>query len=996
MGGGLHVRTLGLILLNFALVLHLRAGGSGLNTVVVINLDSSNSCELGAYYCQQRQVPPQNVLAINWTGGNTIWGSNDLQTTLVTPLLNMLAGEGLTNQIDYIVLSMDIPFQTSDGSAVDSTTSALFYGLRLGDGSDPLGTTNSYAGSEAVFNQDSPVVGSPGYSFLTTMITGDSLAQAEQLVNQGVASDGTFPQQPVILAKSSDILRNIRYVYFDNAIFDVNVLGVSSIFRTNTDSVWWSSPCLGYETGLANFSVPENIFVPGSIADSLTSYGGVIFGDTGQTSLLMFTTNGATGSYGTVAEPGTDVEAFPNPEVYFYQARGFSLAESYYQSVDIPYLGLIVGEPLAAPFARFGSGQWATNINNTVLSGTTNLTVKFRAYDANHPLQQIDLFVDGVYYTTLTNLAPSPGNVLTVSLNGYPVAYTVPGNPTLSTVATGLAAQINAVTNATGVQAVPFGDRVELMSTALDPMAAPSYVADSISSDTPGLSYTVNYLSASTPPWMWPCGANNGVYMMAVGFPSALSYVIQASTNLMEWQPIFTNNVPGLLNFTDADSTNYPARFYRMAWPVADLPPQLSVPQTAGAGALQMNVASVPGQAWGIQVSTDLVHWAAVFTNQGGGAMDYVDTNIASASERYYRAFLASPPPPVFSVVNAATNLNLVQVDNASLPYVVGVTNQGQWTALATNYAIEEIQTAAASAVGSGSNLTTFANAAQPAFLASQALGMQSYSVVSNSLLPLPTNAWIRFTFTLTNGQTVAVSVTNVLDTNSIALAGQIYNAINADPALQGSDGVMAGDYQIIVETAYFNLYARSPGYQAAQIQVRPQESGRITMTTTPGTLTGNLPNLKYRNHVYVTAGADNLAATFSLATTNFPDGYHELTAVAYEGSDVRTETQVTLPVQIQNTPLSATMTLLDLTNDSPVGGIYHIEVAANTNDVSLITLFSTGGALGAATNESGAIFTVAGTNLWGGQHPFYAIVQTTNGPAYRTQTQYATLVDSP
>ena len=991
MVGSRHFRTLGLILLNFALVLHLHAGGSGLNTVVIVNQNSSNSCELGSYYCQQRRVPPQNVLSINWTGGNTLWGSNDLQTTLVTPLLNMLASEGLTNQINYIVLSMDIPFQTSDGPTVDSTTSALFYGLRLGDGTDPLGTTNSYAGSEGIFSRDMPA-GSPGYSFLTTMITGYSLAQAEQLVDQGVASDGTFPQQPVVLAKSSDILRNIRYVFFNNTIFDVNVLGVSRIMQTNTDSVWWSSPCQGYETGLADFTVPGDMFEPGAIADSLTSYGGIIFGSTGQTNELAFIDAGAAGSYGTVAEPENDTQKFPNPEDYFYQARGFSLAESYYQCVNVPYLGLTVAEPLAAPFARTGSGEWATNVANAVLSGTTNLTVKFRAADGNHPLQQIDLFVDGVYYSTLTNLAPSPGNVLTVTLNGYPVTYTVPTNSTLSTVAAGLTARINAVTNATWVQAVPFGDRIELKSTALTSMAAPSFVASSISSNTPGLSYTVNYLPASTPPWMFSASLNkSGAYTMVAGIPSALPYVIQASTNLLNWQPIFTNNVPGLLNFTDDGSTNYPARFYRMAWPTPNLPPQLSAPQTVGAGGFQMNVASVSGQAWGIQISTDLVHWVSVFTNQSGGAMGYIDASAAVSSDRFYRAFLVNPTPPTFSVLNVATNINLVQVTNASLPYTVGVSSQGQWTGLETNFAIGQIQTTAASAIGSGNNLSTFLNSAQPAFLASQALGMGGYSAINTTPA---TNAWIRFSFTLTNGQVVVVGVTNQSGGNSIALANQLYNAINTNPFLEGSDGVTAGDFDNIQTSVSFNLYAQSPGYQAAQIQVRPQWYG-VIMSGTSGTLTKNLSDLQYRNHLYVTAGAASLDSTFSLATTNLPDGYHELTAVAYEGSDVRTETQVTVPVQIQNSPLSATLTLLDLSNSAPVGGTYHIQVAANTNNVSLITLFSTGGALGTATNESTCTFTVTGTNLWGGLHPFYALVHTSSGLEYRTQTQWATLVDT-
>ena len=130
---------LGAVLLTCTLACKLQAGGSGLNTVVIVNQTSSNSCELGNYYCESRQVPPQNVLYINWPGGNTLWASNDFQTNLVTPLLNMLAARQLTNQIDYVVLSMDIPFQTSFGSTVNGTTSALFYGSRLGDGSDGFG-----------------------------------------------------------------------------------------------------------------------------------------------------------------------------------------------------------------------------------------------------------------------------------------------------------------------------------------------------------------------------------------------------------------------------------------------------------------------------------------------------------------------------------------------------------------------------------------------------------------------------------------------------------------------------------------------------------------------------------------------------------------------------------------------------------------------------------------------------------------------------------------
>ena len=195
----------------------------------------------------------------------------------------------------------------------------------------------------------------------------------------------------------------MRYPYFDNAIFNVTILGNSSILRTSSDSVSWSGGCLGFQTGLAQFNSPQYTFVPGAIADSMTSFGGIIFGANSQTNLLAFINAGAAGSYGTVVEPNADTQKFPNPQDYFYQARGFSLAESYYQSINAPYLGLTVAEPLAAPFALAGYGAWDTNLVNTVLSNTPMLSVDFYAHDGNRPLQQVDLYVDGTYFTTLTN-----------------------------------------------------------------------------------------------------------------------------------------------------------------------------------------------------------------------------------------------------------------------------------------------------------------------------------------------------------------------------------------------------------------------------------------------------------------------------------------------------------------------------------------------------------------------------------------------------------------
>src|SRR6266700_5008106 len=88
-----------------------RGGGSGLNVVVVVNQNRTNSVLLGNYYCEKRQVPPQNLLRINWPGGNIEWTNSDFASYLLNPLNAMIASRQLTNQIDYVVLCMDIPFR---------------------------------------------------------------------------------------------------------------------------------------------------------------------------------------------------------------------------------------------------------------------------------------------------------------------------------------------------------------------------------------------------------------------------------------------------------------------------------------------------------------------------------------------------------------------------------------------------------------------------------------------------------------------------------------------------------------------------------------------------------------------------------------------------------------------------------------------------------------------------------------------------------------------
>jgi len=450
------------------------AGESGLNVIVVVNQNSSNSLQLGNEYCERRGVPPQNLFRmIGWTGGTINWAQSDFESSLLNPLLTMISSSGLTNQAEIVLLSMDIPYRviSSDGQSQNGTTSALFYGFKTNTApppdlpatcSLPVDSTNSYAYSELPFALAAPDTASTN-AFLAVMLTDTNLAQAEATLEQGASSDSTLPPETVYLEKTSDSARNVRFILFDNAIQECRARSDDDVTRTNTDSTALTG-ALGLDTGLTDFSLPDYAFVPGAVADNLTSFGGYILENTGQTTQLAFLEAGACGSYGTVVEPCNYTYKFPDPMVYFYQNRGFCLAEAYYQSLASPWEGLMVGEPLSAPFARPGSAVWNSPAAGSALSGLAACNLSFAAAESDLPLAQADLFVDGGFVQTLTNLPPGAGNILSVTIGGVMVTYTVANGDSLGSAAIGLASALAAQEEATGVLAEAVGDRLVLRS----------------------------------------------------------------------------------------------------------------------------------------------------------------------------------------------------------------------------------------------------------------------------------------------------------------------------------------------------------------------------------------------------------------------------------------------------------------------------------------------------------------------------------------------------
>lgn len=182
------------------------------------------------------------------------------------------------------------------------------------------------------------------------MLAGSSIKQIYAMIDRGVVSDGSKPEATAYLMSTSDKARNVRsrrYKIIQELLADnINIEQINSDVLTNRSDVMF------YFTGLKQVEeIESNQYLPGAIADHLTSSGGNLSGIR-QMSILRWLDAGATASYGTVVEPCAFTQKFPNPGIVIERyTNGESLIEAYWKSVAWPGQGLFVGEPMAAPYA---------------------------------------------------------------------------------------------------------------------------------------------------------------------------------------------------------------------------------------------------------------------------------------------------------------------------------------------------------------------------------------------------------------------------------------------------------------------------------------------------------------------------------------------------------------------------------------------------------------------------------------------------------------------
>jgi uncharacterized protein (TIGR03790 family) len=301
---------------------------------VIYNIDDSTSESVARAYARRRAIPIENVLGVHL-------GRADV----ISPAAFTPSRDALILQLPASVQSLALVWSRPYAVGCMSVTTAMAAGYRPEFCQPGCGLT---AVNPLYDADDWLPADTVGWWPAMLLPTGDAHFAAA-LIARGMLADKGNASGTVYLMRTADAARNVRAATYPRVeLMEGDLVHIVEL----TAPIAAELPdAIGFFTGAARVDNLAQIhFLPGAVADHLTSTGGVLYGGS-QMSALEWLTHGATATYGSVSEPCNHLEKFPDIDVFLkHYLHGETVLEAYWKSVKMPGQGLFIGEPLASPY----------------------------------------------------------------------------------------------------------------------------------------------------------------------------------------------------------------------------------------------------------------------------------------------------------------------------------------------------------------------------------------------------------------------------------------------------------------------------------------------------------------------------------------------------------------------------------------------------------------------------------------------------------------------
>lgn len=337
--------------------------------ILLVNNQSARSKEVANHFIHLRQIPARNVIYLDLPDRVLAPAAQltheEFAQYIWEPVQDIMIERGVDERVLAWIYSVDFPVRITTDPPV-SITGMTFMRNRFPPDRDWIDKGALISPLYAGPDRDGRAVDGGSFIRLRDVLPeaemplpammlgfcgsrGNSVDTVIRTLRYGHASDRSSPRGTVYFVEGEDVRARMRNWQFAGVQEELEAAGVRS--RVMEGPPRDLPGIIGLQMGAPNVRASQaGNHLPGSMAEHVTSLAAE-FHTPIQTKLTDWLRAGATASAGTVTEPYSVWAKFPHARFFGHYARGHSMLESFYLALRSPTQILLVGEPLARPWA---------------------------------------------------------------------------------------------------------------------------------------------------------------------------------------------------------------------------------------------------------------------------------------------------------------------------------------------------------------------------------------------------------------------------------------------------------------------------------------------------------------------------------------------------------------------------------------------------------------------------------------------------------------------